>query len=145
MPGCIGSLDCCHWEWHKCPTGMAGAYQSRRDKRGIVVKAVCNKDLWVWHLFVGAPGSLNDINVMHQSPLYLNFTGGRWPPRKKTYTINGRTRSLPSYLVDGIYPRFSFFDLSTPQAVHRGAEELQSPPFFFRRPSERTSRDSLAS
>jgi len=87
---------------------MAGAYQSRKGKRGIVVEAVCDEDLWVWHLFVGAPGSLNDINVMHQSPLYLDATGGRWPPRNKPYTINGHTRTLPYYLVDGTYPRFSF-------------------------------------
>jgi len=108
MPGCMGSLDCCHWEWHKCPTGMAGAYQSRKGKRGIVVEAVCDEDLWVWHLFVGAPGSLNDINVMQQSPLYLDVTGGRWPPRGTPFTINGRTRTLPYYLVDGIYPRYAF-------------------------------------
>jgi len=104
----MGSLDCCHWEWHQCPTGMAGAYQSRKGKRGIVVEAVCHEDLWVWHLFVGAPGSLNDINVMHQSPLYLDVTGGRWPPRGTPFTINGRTRTLPYYLVDGIYPRYAF-------------------------------------
>ena len=55
MPGGIGSLDCCRWEWHQYPTGMAGAYQSRKGKRGIVVEAVCDEDLWVWHLFVGAP------------------------------------------------------------------------------------------
>jgi len=40
MPGCMGSLDCCHWEWHQCPTGMEGAYQSRKCKRGIFVEAV---------------------------------------------------------------------------------------------------------
>jgi len=77
MPGCISSLDCCHWEWHQCPTGMSGAYQSRKGRRGIVVEAVCDEDLWVWHLFLGAPGSLNDVNVMHQSPLYLEVTGSR--------------------------------------------------------------------
>jgi len=87
---------------------MAGAYQSRKGKRGIVIEAVCDEDLWIWHLFVSAPGSLNDINVMHQSPLYLDVTGGRWPPRNKSYTINGRTRTLTYYLVDGIYPRFAF-------------------------------------
>jgi len=114
MPGCIGSLDCCHWEWHQCPTGMAGAYQSRKGKRGIVVNAVCDEDLWVWHLFVGTPGSLNDINVMHQSPQYLDITGGRWPPRNKPYTTNGHTRTLPFYLVDGMYPRFAF--LISPQS-----------------------------
>jgi len=108
MPGCIGSLDSCHWEWHQCPTGIAGAYQSREGKRGIVVEAVCDEDLWVWHLFVGAPGSLNDINVMHQSPLYLDVPGGRWPPRNKPYTINDHTRTLPYNLFDGIHPRFAF-------------------------------------
>jgi len=87
---------------------MAGAYQSRKGKRGIVVEAVCDKDLWVWHLFVGAPGSLNDIDVMQQSPLYVDVTGGRWTPRGKPFTINGRTRTLPFYLVDGIYPRYAF-------------------------------------
>jgi len=108
MPGCMGSLDFCHWEWHQCPTGMAGAYQSRKGKRGIVVEAECDEDLWVWHLFVGAPGSLNDINVMQQSPLYLDVTGGRWPPRSTPFSINGRTRTLPFYLFDGIYPRYAF-------------------------------------
>ena len=87
---------------------MAGAYQGRMGKRGIVIEAVCDEDLWIWHLFVGAPGSLNDINVMHQSPLYQDVTGGRWPLRNKSYNINSRTRTLPYYLVDGIYPRFAF-------------------------------------
>ena len=87
---------------------MAAAYQRRKGKRGIVVEAVCNEDLWMWHLFVGAPGSLNHINVMQLSPLYLDVTGGRWPPRGTPFTNNGRTRTLPYYLVDVIYPRYAF-------------------------------------
>jgi len=69
----------------------------------------------VWHLFVGAPGSLNDINVMQQSPLYLDVTGGRWPPRGTPFTINGRTRTLSYYLVDGIYPRYAFLRSAHPK------------------------------
>jgi len=55
---------------------MNGAYQSRKGSRGVVVEAVCDEDLWIWHLFVLAPGSLNDINVLNQSPLYLDVTAG---------------------------------------------------------------------
>jgi len=95
MPGFMNSLDCCLWEWHQCRTGMAAAYQSRKGKRGIVEEVVCNEDMWRWHLIVAAPGSLNNINAMQQSPLYLNVTGGRWPPRGTPFTINGRTRLLP--------------------------------------------------
>jgi len=108
FPGCMGSVDCSHWEWHQCPTGMAGAYQSRNGSRVVVVEAVCDEDLWIWHLLVGAPGSLNDTNVMNQSPHYLDVTAGRWPPRDMPFSINRTTRTLPYYLVDGIYPRYAF-------------------------------------
>jgi len=87
---------------------MAGAYQSRKVSRGVVVEAVRDEDLWIWHLFVGAPGSLNDINVWNQSPLYLDVTAGWRPPRGVTFTVNGITRTLQDYLVDGIYPRYAF-------------------------------------
>lgn len=26
FPGMLGSLDCCHWIWSKCPTGWHGTY-----------------------------------------------------------------------------------------------------------------------
>jgi len=34
MPGCMGSPDCCLWEWHQCPTEMAGAYQESQGQEG---------------------------------------------------------------------------------------------------------------
>jgi len=81
---------------------------------------VCDEDLWIWHLFVGAPGSLNDINVMHQSSLYLDMTAGRWPSRNQSYTLNGTTRSLPYYLVDSFYPRYAFFMSPHPMPTTEG-------------------------
>jgi len=109
MPGCIGSLDCSHCERPNCPKAFAGMYQNRHGKRSVVRETVCDEDLWIWHLFVGCPGSHNDLNVMHVSPLYLSVTSGEWPPRTFSFTANGTTRTLLYYLVDGIYPRFAFF------------------------------------
>jgi len=71
LPGCIGSLDCSHWEWRNCPQAFAGMYQNRHGKRSVVLETVCAEDLWIWHLFVGCPGSHNDLNVTHVSPLYF--------------------------------------------------------------------------
>jgi len=96
-PWCMGSLDCCQWEWYQFPTGTAGAYQSRKGKRLNVAGAVPDEDLWVWHLLVGARGSLNDIRVMQQSPLYLNVTGGRWPPRGTPFATN---QGMSGYISD---------------------------------------------
>ena len=36
FPGCMGSLDCTHWEWHQFPTGTAGAYQSRKGSEALL-------------------------------------------------------------------------------------------------------------
>ena len=80
LPGSMGSLDCTHWERAYCPKAFAGMYQNRHGKRSVVMEAVCDEDLWIWHLFVGCPGSQNDLNVMHASPLYLSVTGGEWLP-----------------------------------------------------------------
>jgi len=41
----MGFLDCTDWEWHQCPMGMAGAYQSRKRSCGIVAEAVGNENL----------------------------------------------------------------------------------------------------
>ncbi|KAK1866663.1 hypothetical protein I4F81_009179 [Pyropia yezoensis] len=109
VPGCIGSLDCSHWEWRACPKGMQGSFQNRKGRRSIVMETVCDEDLYIWHLFVGCPGSTNDINVMQQSPLYHDITAGLWPPRDRPFTANGVTRTLLYYLTDKIYPNYAFF------------------------------------
>jgi len=81
LPGCIGSLDGSHWEWHGCPKSAAGQHKCRSGKRSIVLETVCDHDLWVWHVFAGSPGGSNDINVLKQSPLFSRVVRGEWPPR----------------------------------------------------------------
>jgi len=98
-----------HWEWSNYPKAFAGIHQNRHGKRSVVMETVCDEDLWIWHVFVGCPGSQNDLNIMHAPPLYLSVTGGEWPPRTFSYKANGTTRTLLYYLVDGIYPPFAFF------------------------------------
>jgi len=109
MPGCMGSLDCSHWECRNCPKALAGTYQNRRGKRFVVMETVCDEDLWTWHLFLGCHVCHIKLNVMHVSPLYLSVTNGEWPPRTFSCTANGTIRTLLYYLMDGIYPRFAFF------------------------------------
>jgi len=109
MPRCMGSLNCSQWEWRNCPKAFAGMYKNHHEKRSVVMETVCDEDLWIWHLFVGCPGSHNDLNVLHVSPIYLSVTKGEWPPRTFSYTAKGTTPTLLYYLVDGIYPRIAFF------------------------------------
>ncbi|KAI3770909.1 hypothetical protein L6452_02057 [Arctium lappa] len=54
-----------------------------------------------------ATGSLNDINVLHRSPIFDDVLTGRAP--KVSYIVNGRENDRAYYLTDGIYPSWSTF------------------------------------
>nr|XP_043620103.1 uncharacterized protein LOC122591946 [Erigeron canadensis] len=71
------------------------------------MEAMASQDLWIWHALFGPPGSLNDINVMQQSPLFLPERMGIAP--NCPFTVNGHTYKRGYYLVDGIYLVWSTF------------------------------------
>jgi len=73
----------------------------------IILEAVASHDRWIWHAFFGVAGSNNDINVLNQSPLFVEQLRGEAP--KVQYSINGREYNLGYYLADGIYPEWPVF------------------------------------
>lgn len=105
FPGCIGSLDCMHWRWKNCPAAWAGQFKGKEDGPTIILEAVAGPDLWIWHLFFGLPGTLNDINVFNRSPLFNRLASGNAPVCN--YTINGHDFNMGYYLADGIYPKWA--------------------------------------
>jgi len=117
MPGCIGSLDCSHWEWAACPQGLAEQYQNCKKRRSIVMETVCDEDLYIWHIFIGAPGSLNDLNVLRISPAYFDAVEGVWPPKSFSFCVNGCSRRLLYYLTDGAYSKYPFFVSPYPNPI----------------------------
>lgn len=76
FPGCKGSLDGMHWEWKNCPAGWAGQFQGKEKTPTIVLEGVASKNLRFWHAYVGAPGALNDINVLNRSHLFSQISDG---------------------------------------------------------------------
>ena len=67
FPGCIGSIDCTHWVWKNCPIAWQGYFQNKDHKHSVIMEAVCNHDMYLIHVFVGVPGSNNDLNVLAKS------------------------------------------------------------------------------
>uniref|UniRef100_A0A0D3ARJ4 DDE Tnp4 domain-containing protein n=1 Tax=Brassica oleracea var. oleracea TaxID=109376 RepID=A0A0D3ARJ4_BRAOL len=112
FPGMIGSIDCMHWEWKNCPTAWKGQFTRGSGKPTIVLEAVASQDLWIWHSFFGLPGTLNDINVLHRSPVFDEILQGRAP--KVKFKVNNHTYRMPYYLTDGIYPNWATFIQSIP-------------------------------
>ncbi|XP_021762525.1 putative nuclease HARBI1 [Chenopodium quinoa] len=70
FPGMIGSIDCMHWEWKNCPTAWKAQYAGRSKTATLILEAVADQDLWIWHAFFGMPGSCNDLNVLYRSTVW---------------------------------------------------------------------------
>ncbi|XP_010692518.2 uncharacterized protein LOC104905625 [Beta vulgaris subsp. vulgaris] len=94
-----------------------GQYQGRAGVATLVLEAVADRDLWIWHSFFGIPDSCNDLNVLHRSLVFRDVLEGREPPVQ--FTVNGNQYDKGYYLTDGIYPNWATFiqSVTCPQTL----------------------------
>ncbi|XP_047949059.1 uncharacterized protein LOC125194883 [Salvia hispanica] len=109
FPVMLGSIDCMHWEWKNCPSAWKGLYTTgfKSKHPTIVLEAVADYRLWIWHAYFGVAGSNNDINVLQSSPLFNDQELGIGPTVR--FVANGNQHNMGYYLADGIYPMWPVF------------------------------------
>ncbi|KAF0736975.1 hypothetical protein Ae201684P_000701 [Aphanomyces euteiches] len=107
FPGCIGSIDCMHWEWKNCPSGWKGMFQGKDKVPTVVLEAIADHQCRFWHFNFGSPGTLNDINILGRSPLFQKAVSGESPQIK--FAVNGHDYNYAYWLTDGIYPDYACF------------------------------------
>ncbi|GJU48963.1 ALP1-like protein [Tanacetum coccineum] len=108
LPGMLRSIDCMHWDWKNCPKSLHGQFKRSTNKYPtLMLEAVADQKLWIWHAFFWVPGADNDLNVLYGSPLFdaeIADIALECP-----FVVNGHTYSKCYYLADGIYPAWSTF------------------------------------
>ncbi|XP_052308902.1 uncharacterized protein LOC112327556 [Populus trichocarpa] len=113
--GMLGSIDCMHWKWEKCPIAWHVMYTGHYREPTIILEAMASQDLWIWHAFFAMPGSLNDINVLDRPPIFAALAEGRITP--VNYTINRHEYTMGYCLADGIYHNWSTFVKTIPRPL----------------------------
>ena len=116
----FASLDCMHYEWKNCPVAWQGDYGDREGKKSIILEAIADSNLHIWHAFFGLPGSNNDVNVLDRSPLVHNMLSSE--AHDMHFVVNGRHYNRYYLLTDGIYPPWSCFV----QSIHLPQDEKWS-------------------
>ncbi|GJT33081.1 ALP1-like protein isoform X1 [Tanacetum coccineum] len=108
LPGMFGSIDCMHWDWKNCPKSLHGQFKIRDHKYPtLMLEAVADQRLWIWHAYFGVPGANNDLNVLYGSPLFDDEIADI--AQECPFIVNGHTYKKGYYLADGIYPEWSTF------------------------------------
>lgn len=85
------------------------------QKKGatVILEAVADYNLWIWHCNFGEAGSHNDVQVLGASSLLDDLLENLGP--QVSFTVNGHEYHQPYWLADGIYPGLSCFVKQYPQ------------------------------
>ncbi|GKC32180.1 ALP1-like protein isoform X1 [Tanacetum coccineum] len=91
-----------------CPKALHGQFKRSTHKYPtLMLEAVADQKLWIWHAYFGVPGANNDLNVLYGSPLFDDEIADIAP--ECPFVVNGHTYRKGYYLADGIYPAWSTF------------------------------------
>lgn len=110
-------LDCGHFAWKLCPKAYQGQFQNRKSGySSIILKTGCKYNCWSWQAAFGFPGMLNDLNVLHTSPVVDLLLDGmsaekEVEPTCILETIGMEIFSHLYWLVHGIYSPWSCFKM----------------------------------
>ena len=94
-----------------------GDFDDREGKKSIILEAVVDQGLHIWHIYFGLPGSNNDLNVLDRSSLIHDMLTGT--TCDMTFEVNGQMYNCYYLLADGIYPQWSCFV----QNIHNPEDE----------------------
>ena len=78
------------------------------------MEAICDYNLFLWHVSYGYAGTLNDLNILNLSPLLDRLVDGSFVELEEEagvvpYSISEEEFDKCFLLVDGIYPKYSRF------------------------------------
>nr|GEX51077.1 hypothetical protein [Tanacetum cinerariifolium] len=87
----LESIDCMHWDWRNCPKALHEKFKRRDHKYPtIMLEAVADQRLWIWHAYFRVPRANNDLNVVSRAKIVIVAMTTKFKVEK----INGNNFSL---------------------------------------------------
>jgi hypothetical protein len=103
------SIDGMHYQWKNCLVTWNEQYLDKDGNMYIILEAITDQSLWIWHAFFGTAGSNNDINVLQRSPFVKKIQKIYGEYDDISFDVNSRRYSKYYLLADDIYPKWWTF------------------------------------
>ena len=137
FPGMIGSIDCKHWVWKNSPPAWRTMFLTNKDyRRSVVMEAIAGHDLYLSHVFVGMPGTRDDLNVLGSIKNKYMKSGAH----KMTFELNGEERKGVYFLADEAYPDGPYFLKTIPHPTTAMTEHYRAKHASVRKDVHRAFR-----
>ena len=117
FPGMFVSLDCMYYQCKNCPVAWQCEFGDRDGNNSIILEAIADQSLHIWHMFFEISGSNNDVNVLDRSPLIHNMLTSE--ASDMTFEVNDEEYKRYHLLADDIYLLWSCFI----QSIHMSGDE----------------------
>ena len=73
LPGCVGSVDCVHVGWDKCPSPYKNMYCGKEKYPSVAYEVVCTSRKFIQSVSCGHPGSRNDKHIARTDAAIMNL------------------------------------------------------------------------
>ena len=108
LPGCVGSIDCVHVQWDRCPSGFKGECKGKDSKPTLAFEVVCAHNGRVQSVSTYNPGANNDKTIAQNDEAVHQVRNNNTFLSNKTFETRCndgtmRTHLGSYYICDGGY------------------------------------------
>lgn len=73
LPGCIGSTDCVHIPWDRCPAAWRATFCGAKGHPTIAYEVTCGHNRWIYFTTSGNPGTRNDKTIVREDDFVMKM------------------------------------------------------------------------
>ena len=111
LPGCVGSVDCVHIAWDRCPSQYFNMFKGKEGFPSIAYEVICTSRKFVQSVSCGHPGSRNDKHIVITDKSVIQLLEGNGWLNSKSWRTMGPDRQIKTFtgvylICDGGYHRW---------------------------------------
>jgi hypothetical protein len=73
LPGCVGSVDCVHIGWDRCPVQYKNMYTGKEGFPSVAYEVICTARKFIQSVSCGHPGTRNDKHIAKTDPSVMQL------------------------------------------------------------------------